>query len=89
MVKESLAPGATVAEVARRNNVRANQLHLWRRQSRQAGLRPVSFLPVAVAPQRQRTGDGGIEIELEGGVRVRVDATVDEEALGRVLRALR
>jgi len=29
-----------------------------------------------------------IEIELDGGVQVRVDAAVDEEALKRVLRAL-
>jgi hypothetical protein len=33
-------------------------------------------------------GGGTIEIELAGGVRVRVDAGVDEAALGRVLRAL-
>jgi hypothetical protein len=31
---------------------------------------------------------GSIEIELGGGVRLRVDAAVDEAALGRVLRAL-
>ena len=89
MIKESLVPGVIVADVARRNDVHPNLLHLWRRQSRQAAGSRVRFLPVAVAPRRQRAGDGGIEIELEGGVRVRVDATVDEEALGRVLRALR
>jgi hypothetical protein len=32
--------------------------------------------------------EGSIEIELGGDVRVRVDAAVDEAALGRVLRAL-
>ena len=31
---------------------------------------------------------GSIEIELGDAVRVRVDAAVDEAALGRVLRAL-
>jgi hypothetical protein len=31
---------------------------------------------------------GAIEIELHGGVRLRVDAAVDEEALKRVLRML-
>ena len=33
------------------------------------------------------TRRGAIEIELDGGVRLRVDAAVDEEALKRVLRA--
>jgi hypothetical protein len=41
---------------------------------------------VAVEPERWRGGT--IEIELGGGVQVRVDAAVDEEALKRVLRAL-
>jgi hypothetical protein len=42
-----------------------------------------SLLPGAVV-----TAAGSIEIELAGDVRVRVDAAVDEAALGRVLRAL-
>ena len=48
----------------------------------------MTFLPVAVTPTRRTAPtEGAIEIEL-AGVRVRVDATVDEAALGRVLRAL-
>ncbi len=84
MVEESLSPGATVSEVARRHHVNANQLYLWRRQVRLASKSRVRFLPVAVAPEGRRSGEGGIEIELDGGVRLRVD----EAALGRVLRAL-
>jgi hypothetical protein len=45
---------------------------------------------VAVTPQVRPASrpEGLIEIELAGDVRVRVDASVDEAALGRVLRAL-
>ncbi len=89
IVDESLQPGASVAAVARRHDVHANLLHHWRRQARAAAGRRINFLPVAVTQERKpaEAHEGTIEIEL-GGVRVRVDATVDEEALGRVLRAL-
>jgi hypothetical protein len=49
----------------------------------------VSFVPVTVAPEKKPAMAGGlIEIDLGKGVRLRVDGGVDEEALGRVLRAL-
>jgi transposase len=90
IVTESLVRGAIVTEVARRHDVHPNLVHHWRRQARLAsadGSR-LNFLPVAVAPERRSSrADGAIEIEL-GGVRLRVDAAVDEAALGRVLRAL-
>ncbi len=98
IVAESFAPGAIVAEVARRHDVHFNLLHYWRRQAREAGGgdRRINFLPVSLAlneakgvtPARQRSGGGSIEIELGNAVRIRVDAAVDEAALGRVLRAL-
>lgn len=82
-------PGATVTEVARRHDVHANLLHYWRRQARLGSSgEGVNFLPVMVSPDRRPgSAQGAIEIELMG-VRVRVDAAVDEEALGRVLRVL-
>ena len=93
IVEESLAPGALVAVVARRHDVHPNLLHHWRRQAKRAagdGGRH-GFLPVAVTAQDRPAwrAEGSIEIELDGGVRLRVDAAVDEAALGRVLRALR
>jgi transposase len=86
IVEESLQPGAVVAAVAHRHDVHPNLLHHWRRLAKQA----VKFVPVRVsAEQRRSASDGGaIEIELGSGVRVRVDASVDEAALGRVLLAL-
>lgn len=92
IVEESLLPGAVVTAVARRHDVHANLLHHWRRRAKVAGAdgRPLGFLPVAVtaAVGPETRAAGSIEIEL-GSVRVRVDARVDEAALGRVLRALR
>jgi transposase len=80
-------PGATVAEVARQYGVGRSLIHNWRRQDAVSVLgATVRFTPVAVEPERRRGGT--IEIELGGGVQVRVDAAVDEEALKRVLRAL-
>lgn len=89
IVEESARPGAVVASVARQHDVHPNLLHLWRRQARRAAGADAGFLPVAVlARQPSPPMAGSIEIELAGRVRVRVDAAVDEAALGRVLRAL-
>ena len=91
IVEESLIPGAVVTVVARRHDVHPNLLHHWRRQAKRAlvGGEGLKFLPVAVTPSVRpgSTAAGLIEIELSGA-RVRVDAAVDEAALGRVLRAL-
>lgn len=90
IVEESLRPGAVVTAVARRHDVHPNLLHLWRRQAKGslAGGQGLKFLPVAVPSAARPRSAGSIEIELCGSVRVRVDAAVDEAALGRVLRAL-
>lgn len=90
IVEESFQPGATVTAVAQRHDVHPNLLHRWRRQVREAAGHRLNFLPVTVSAEKRSTpGIGGsIEIELGGEVRLRVDAAVDEVALGRVLRAL-
>ena len=89
IVEESLAPGAVVAEVARRHGVYANLLHRWRREARVASRAApqARLVPVTVTPGFAGRAAGTIEIEL-GGVQVRVDASVDEAALGRVFRVL-
>src|SRR5260370_38636217 len=90
IVEESLRPGSVVAAVAHQHDVHPNLLHHWRRQARLAAGHRANFLPIAVAPQEKLAGltGGAIEIELGSGVRLRVDAGVDEGALRRVLRAL-
>jgi len=89
IVEESLRPGAVVAVVARRHDVHPSLVHAWRREARRSAAEGVSFVPVTVAPEKKPATAGGlIEIDLGKGVRLRVDGGVDEEALGRVLRAL-
>jgi transposase len=86
--------GTTVAEVSRRFGVTRSLIHNWRRQEAVSVLgATVRFTPVvaeksAAPPPAVGRRSGLIEIELDGGVRLRVDATVDEGALKRVLRAL-
>lgn len=87
ILKAAGEPGATVSEVSRHYGVGRGVIHNWRRQEAVAVLgATVRFTPVAVA--RAGPAGGAIEIELGDGVRVHVDAAVDEEALKRVLRAL-
>jgi transposase len=87
ILKAAGEPGATVSEVSRQYGVGRSVIHNWRRQEAVSVLgATVRFTPVVVEPQRRRGGT--IEIEFGSGVQVRVDGSVDEEALKRVLRAL-
>ena len=59
IVEESLASGASVAEVARRHDVHPNLVHLWRRQARTGMVSPMpdcatGFVAVAI------TGESGV-----------------------------
>jgi len=98
IVAESFAPGATVSAVARRHDISASLLFLWRRQTtrakvaeRGAGYVPPGFVPVAITgcggefPSRKE--QAAIEIEV-GAVRIRVRGTVDRRALCEVLAAV-
>ena len=96
IVAETLEPGSSVSIVARRYDVNANQLFLWRREllpkvavaERQAML-PVEI--VAAEPARQRRGDRGgcIEIEFSNGIRVRVRGNAAPDVLRQVVELLR
>jgi transposase len=100
IVAES-AGGASVSAVARSHNIAASLLFRWRRQFA-AKTPPVctapAFVPVALPPPVEesaaasplrRAGNASvIEIELVGGRRLRVDASVDVKALRRVIEAL-
>ena len=100
IVEETLAPGASVARVARAHGVNANQLFGWRRQYRQglleSGKRGMpGLLAVRVAEAGAhasyvpsgRTPSGTIQIELPKG-QLRLTGWVDTEALRVVLKEL-
>ena len=100
IVEETLAPGASVARVARAHGVNANQVFAWRRQYRQgllgSGKRETpGLLAVRVAEAGAhasdvsiaRTPSGMIQIELPKG-QLRLTGWVDTEALRLVLKEL-
>jgi transposase len=102
LVAASIEPGANVSEVARGAGVHVSQLFRWRKElckqseASVAPLVPVEIIPSSrpgdaepsSGPARGRRSQGIIEIELDGGHRVRVDCDVDEDALRRVLDVL-
>jgi len=86
IVAESLAGGASVAQVARRHDLHPNLIHAWRRLAR-AGMLvcehsivplpadDVVFSPVVIAPEAQRdacSGGAVIEVQLRNGRILRV-----------------
>jgi transposase len=98
IIAESFAPGASVAEVARRYGLNANMLFTWRRRERRTAggddsepahivpVRVVEATPPAIATAPGSTGR--IEIVLVGGERIIVGPDVDATALARIIRAL-
>ena len=100
MVEETLAPGASVARVARAHGVNANQLFGWRRQYRQglleSGKRGIpGLVAVRVAEAGAHASDvpsgripsGTMQVELAKG-QLRLTGAVDTEALRVVLKEL-
>jgi transposase len=97
IVEESLKPGVSVAVVARRHGVNANQVFHWRKLLREGRLdaKPTTSQLMAVRisqviedksiPSQQQTGV--IQIEL-GRVRVRVEGSVDPATLRTILEQL-
>jgi transposase len=100
IVEETLKPGASVAQVARRHGVNANQVFAWRRVYRKGELETVvsaALLPVKIsdaipAPaQSQRKSKpirrGVIDIDL-GHARVRIEGVADPECVRAALQSL-
>ncbi len=104
MVEETLLPGASVARVALRYGVNANQVFQWRRLYRNGklGTAPASaikLLPVSVAEDEDLAksepvevvppSSGAIHIELPGDVRISLEGRVDHGLVCAVLKSLR
>ncbi len=103
VVAETLEPGASVSEVARRWQVCPQQVFGWRRAARQSApveppkacvSRAQDFVPIvagaaaAAAPVRKREAAPIIEVKLAGAT-VRVSELGDGAELTAVLRAVR
>jgi transposase len=95
IVEESLAPGATVSDVARRHDIRPQQLFGWRRGMRIAEPEPqMTFVPALVEtaerarPRPSRSGRGDIELEIDGVV-VRVRRGAEAKTVAAVIKALK
>ena len=98
IVEESLEPGVSIAKVARRYNLNANQLCTWRRQqgvSTTTLHNSGSILPVTINPETLSSTDdspgasGQMEIVLAEGDRIIVWSDFEVAALSRAIKALR
>jgi transposase len=99
IVEETLVPGASVARVARRHEVNANQVFYWRKLYREGRLGitiGTPLLPVKVKTERptkpfEENGpmlsSGTMEVQLSRGT-VRIAGSVDVLALRAVLECL-
>ena len=98
IVEETLQPGMTVTEVARRHGLAPSVVFTWRRLAREGRLGDAgpTFVPVEITPVPAQAPSvtspprrtGLIEIILGRGRRIRVDREVDAEALRRVLQVM-
>jgi transposase len=97
IVDESLADGASIAEIARRYDLNTNQLFTWRRQfgalpvapKELAPILPVTITPDPTASYSAPGSTGQMEIVLAEGDRIIVWSDVETTALSRVVKALR
>ena len=104
VLSEAIAAGAQMKQVALRHGICTSLIYRWRREASlvKPGS-AVQLVPVKIAepraagkrasptatPATPQARRGVIEIELDGGVRVRVDGDVSLAALRRVVTALR
>jgi transposase len=104
VVEETLEAGASVARVALKHGVNANQVFQWRRLYRDGklGAAPVSamkLLPVSVVedeeplrpelPEAAPSNSGAIHIELPGEIRLSLEGPLDPDLVRAVLQSLR
>ena len=93
IVRESLVPGARVADVARKYRICAQQLTQWRRQARAGRLALVSDSPAAFVeieleqPAARSEGDTKIEIVV-GKVVLRLEHDTASTRIAEIMTAL-
>jgi transposase len=99
IVEQALQAGESVATVARRHEVNANQVFAWRRLYEQGLLEPNStaLLPVAIITSKQAkrvhpptdipsaASDDYVEVEFVGGDRLRARGRLATQLLDRLV----
>ncbi len=95
---QTVVSGVSVAQVARRYDLNANQIFNWLKDPKfgpdaQAAEDEARFLPVEVIakptrPEAIPDADGLIELELASGHRLRISGSYDPEAIARLVRHL-
>jgi transposase len=104
-VEETLEAGSSVARVAMKHGVNANQVFKWRRlheagRLEPRGTREVRLLPVRLAEEQEApraeepfaapvARSASMQIELPGSVRIRLEGNVDAAMVRAVLKSLR
>ena len=90
IVEASFAPGAVVAEVARRADIRSGQIYRWRRElgAVVAGFAQVLLAPPELAAEAAVGAEPVIEVEFGGRARVRIPASFPAELAAAVVKAL-
>ena len=104
IVEETLERGTSVARVAQKHGVNANQVFQWRRLYRDGklGAAPGSAMklsPVSVVedeepqepepPESAPSSSGAIHIELPGEIRLSLEGSLDAALVRAVLESLR
>jgi transposase len=100
IVKLTLRPGVSVAEVARAHGVNANQVFTWRRAYERGELSEpsVALIPVAVSNSEDKRRESepvatpagsAIHIELPGRALISVASGADPVLLRSILESLR
>ena len=101
VLRDAFGPEGCVRAACERHDVGSGSIYTWRRQAMSGELTGVrklaepAFAEVQIseqlalpAPGVAARSDGVIGIELPSGIRVSVDATVDADALSRVIGIL-
>jgi len=95
VVAETLVPGVTVNEVARRHDLRPNHLSTWRRLAKDdklvvPDLAGAEFAPVVIEAVEEPpvvASNSAIEI-IHGGITVRLDAAASPGRIAEIVHAL-
>lgn len=103
ILRQAMAPGSSVTLACRAHRISSGQFYTWRQQFYRGEL--TGFVPVSVAAEPPSLSPvtavqdaatlppaqsvGMVEVELPGGIKLRVGGDIEPTALRRLLSALR